>query len=65
MSEAKDVFEILMREHADMLLAFLRASVRDPHTVEDIFQVETRGEISLKGIREPMEVFSLSENPTT
>ena len=38
MSQAKDVFEILMREHADTLLAFLRASVNDPHTVDDIFQ---------------------------
>lgn len=38
MSEAKEVFEILMREHADTLLAFLRASVQDPHTVDDIFQ---------------------------
>jgi class 3 adenylate cyclase/putative methionine-R-sulfoxide reductase with GAF domain len=27
--------------------------------VEDDFQVETRGEVSLKGIREPMEVFRL------
>jgi RNA polymerase sigma-70 factor (ECF subfamily) len=38
MSDAKDLFEILVREHADSLLAFLRASVRDPHAVEDIFQ---------------------------
>jgi class 3 adenylate cyclase len=28
--------------------------------VEDDFQVETRGEISLKGIREPMEIFKLA-----
>jgi class 3 adenylate cyclase len=27
--------------------------------VEDDFQVETRGEVNLKGIREPMEVFRL------
>ncbi|MEM7457186.1 MAG: sigma-70 family RNA polymerase sigma factor [Planctomycetota bacterium] len=38
MSEAKDVFEILMRENAEMLLAYLRASVRDRHAVDDIFQ---------------------------
>jgi class 3 adenylate cyclase len=29
--------------------------------VEDDFQVETRGEVSLKGIREPIEVFRLIE----
>src|SRR5690606_6058919 len=33
-----DLFEILVREHADMVRAFLLASVRDPGTVEDIFQ---------------------------
>jgi len=33
-----DLFEILVREHAAMLRAFLLASVRDPATVEDIFQ---------------------------
>ncbi len=38
MTQAKQVFEVLMRENADMLLAFLRASVRDKHAVEDIFQ---------------------------
>ena len=38
MSDAKQVFEILMREHADSLLAFLRASVHDAHSVDDIFQ---------------------------
>jgi len=38
MSDATDVFEILMRENADMLLAFLRASVRDSYAVDDIFQ---------------------------
>ena len=38
MTDAKKAFEILMRENADMLLAFLRASVRDPHAVDDIFQ---------------------------
>jgi len=34
-------------------------SVRAGVAVEDDFQVETRGEVSLKGIREPMEVFRL------
>ena len=38
MSSATDIFEILMREHAEMLLAFVRSSVRDPHAVEDLFQ---------------------------
>ena len=38
MSDAKDVFEILMREHADSLLAFLRSAVRDPFAVDDLFQ---------------------------
>ena len=38
MSEAARVFEILMRENAEMLLAFLRSSLTDPHTVDDVFQ---------------------------
>ena len=38
MSDGKDVFEILMRENAEMLLAFLRSSIRDAHAVDDIFQ---------------------------
>ena len=38
MSQAKDLFEILMRENADMLLAFLRSAVRDSHSVDDLFQ---------------------------
>ena len=38
MSTATDVFEILMREHAEMLLAFLRSMVRDSHAVDDLFQ---------------------------
>lgn len=38
MTTAVKAFEILMRENADMLLAFLRVSVRDPHAVDDIFQ---------------------------
>ncbi len=32
--QAKDIFEILMREHADMLLVFLRSMVRDPAAVD-------------------------------
>lgn len=38
MNQAKAVFEVLMRENADMLLAFLRASVRDKDAIDDIFQ---------------------------
>ena len=38
MSDAKQVFEILMRENAEMLLAFIRSSVYDSHAVDDIFQ---------------------------
>lgn len=34
----EQVFEILMRENADMLLAYLRAVVRDQHAVDDLFQ---------------------------
>lgn len=34
----EQVFEILMRENADMLLAFLRSAVRDEHAVDDLFQ---------------------------
>ncbi len=37
-ANAKSLFEILMRENADMLLAYLRTSVRDPHSVDDLFQ---------------------------
>ncbi len=36
--DPKLVFEILMRENAEMLLAFLRSTVRDPHAVDDLFQ---------------------------
>ncbi len=32
------VFEILVREHSDMLVAYLRAVVRDRAAVEDLFQ---------------------------
>lgn len=32
------VFEILVREHADMLTAYLRSLVRDPGAVDDLFQ---------------------------
>ncbi|WP_299047381.1 GAF domain-containing protein [uncultured Tateyamaria sp.] len=35
-------------------------STRAGIAVEDSFEVETRGELSLKGIREPIEVFRLS-----
>jgi RNA polymerase sigma-70 factor (ECF subfamily) len=36
--DARDLFEILVREHADMLRAFLLAAVRDAATVEDLAQ---------------------------
>ena len=35
---SEDVFDILVGEHADMLLAFIRCYVRDPGTVDDVFQ---------------------------
>ena len=34
----RDVFEILAREHADMLTAYLRSLVWSPSSVDDIFQ---------------------------
>lgn len=34
----KDVFEILVREQAGMLTAFLRSLIRDPGLVDDLFQ---------------------------
>lgn len=36
--DAHQVFEILVREHADMLWAWLRAGVRDSAAVDDLFQ---------------------------
>ena len=36
--KARDVFEILMRENAEMLLAFLRSNLSDGHVVDDLFQ---------------------------
>ncbi len=36
--EARELFEILMREHSQTLLAFVRSSVRDPGLVDDIWQ---------------------------
>ena len=36
--EAKQLFEILIRENATMLLAFLRSAVRDANTADDLFQ---------------------------
>jgi RNA polymerase sigma-70 factor (ECF subfamily) len=35
---ARDVFEILAREHTDMLTAYLRSLVWSPGAVDDIFQ---------------------------
>ncbi len=36
--EAAEVFEILVRENADMLITFIRAAVRDDSLADDIFQ---------------------------
>ncbi len=36
--KAHKLFEILVREHADMLTAFLRSIVRSPSDVDDLFQ---------------------------
>lgn len=36
--DAEEVFEILVREHSEMLLRFLRASVADRSAVDDLFQ---------------------------
>ena len=47
-------------EDGEILLS-PRASV----AVEDIFQVESGGEVRLKGIREPMEVFRLAGTAST
>lgn len=38
MKDAKQVFEILVRQHADMLTAYLRAVVREPAVADDLFQ---------------------------
>jgi len=34
----KDLFEILVREHADMLTVYLRCALRDSAPVDDLFQ---------------------------
>ena len=36
--EADQFFEILVREHADMLMVYLRTIVRDSTSVDDLFQ---------------------------
>ena len=36
--QAKRIFEILMRENADMLHAYLRSAVRDSNVADDLFQ---------------------------
>ena len=38
MPDAKKLFETLVREHADMLLVFLRASLGNISDVDDVFQ---------------------------
>lgn len=34
----EDLFEILVRDHADSLRVYLRCTIRDPALIEDIFQ---------------------------
>ncbi len=36
--EARELFEILMREQSQSLLAYIRSAVRDPGLVDDIWQ---------------------------
>lgn len=36
--DAKSLFEILIRENTDMLFAYIRSGVRDPHAVDDLYQ---------------------------
>ena len=36
--DAKSLFEILIRENTDMLVAYIRAGVRDEHAVDDLYQ---------------------------
>jgi len=36
--EARDVFEILAKEHEQMLYAYLRSVIYDPHAAEDLYQ---------------------------
>ena len=36
--DAKSLFEILIRENSDMLVAYIRAGVRDRHAVDDLYQ---------------------------
>lgn len=36
--DAKQLFEILVRENADMLIAYLRAAMRDAAVADDLFQ---------------------------
>ena len=36
--DTKSLFEILIRENTDMLVAYIRAGVRDEHAVDDLYQ---------------------------
>jgi len=36
--DSRSLFEILIRENTDMLLAYLHSSVRDQHAVDDLYQ---------------------------
>jgi RNA polymerase sigma-70 factor (ECF subfamily) len=37
-TEAREVFEILVRENYPMLMTYLRAVVRDESVIDDLFQ---------------------------
>jgi RNA polymerase sigma-70 factor (ECF subfamily) len=36
--DTKSLFEILIRENTDMLVAYIRAGIRDEHAVDDLYQ---------------------------
>ncbi|MBR9803696.1 sigma-70 family RNA polymerase sigma factor [bacterium] len=36
--DARSLFEILIRENTDMLVAYIRAGVRDEHALDDLYQ---------------------------
>ena len=36
--DTKSLFESLVRENTDMLIAYIRAGVRDSHAVDDLYQ---------------------------
>ena len=36
--DCRSLFEILIRENTDMLVAYIRSGVRDEHAVDDLYQ---------------------------